>query len=114
MPLGDMSANLSSGTNIWVAPDDQMTPHLEVKFPTDEFDHASLANVIDAHIADATISIGPLELQIAYKLYLGSRTDFEDAAHLYTFFRENLRTERLESWVEKLDVTEQYAQLESI
>jgi hypothetical protein len=108
-----MYANLSSGTNIWVAPDDQMTPHLEVKFPTDEFDRASLANAIDAHIADATIPIGPLELQIAYKLYLGSRTDFEDAAHLYTLFRESLRTERLESWVEKLDVTEQYAQLES-
>jgi predicted nucleotidyltransferase len=114
MPLEEMYENLSAGTNIWVAPDDQMTPHLEVKFPTDEFDRASLANAIDAHIADATIPIGPLELQIAYKLYLGSRTDFEDAAHLYALFRESLRTERLESWVEKLDVHEQYAQLESI
>lgn len=114
MPLEEMYDNLSSDTNIWVAPDDQMTPHLEVKFPTDEFDRASLAHAIDAHIADATIPIGPLELQIAYKLYLGSRTDFEDAAHLYTLFRESLRAERLESWVEKLDVEEQYAQLESI
>jgi hypothetical protein len=114
MPLEEMYDNLSSDTNIWVAPDDQMTPHLEVKFPTDEFDRASLAHAIDAHIADATIPIGPLELQIAYKLYLGSRTDFEDAAHLYTLFRESLRSERLESWVEKLDVEEQYAQLESI
>lgn len=114
MPLEEMYENLSAGTNIWVAPDDQMTPHLEIKFPTDEFDRASLANAINAHIADPTIPIGPLELQIAYKLYLGSRTDFEDAAHLYTLFRESLRTERLESWVEKLDVHEQYAQLESI
>jgi len=114
VPLDEMYGNLSSGTNIWVAPDNQMTPHPKVKFPTDEFDRASLSNAIDAHVADATIPVGPLELQIAYKLYLGSRTDFEDAAHLYTLFRESLRSERFESWVEKLDVTEQYARLESI
>lgn len=114
MPLTEMYGNLSAGTNIWVAPDGQMTPHLEVKFPTDEFDRASLSNAIDAHVGGETLPVGPLELQIAYKLYLGGRTDFEDAAHLYTLFRENLRVERLESWVEKLDVTEQYARLESL
>jgi hypothetical protein len=51
-----MYGNLSSGTNIWVAPADQMIPHLEVKFPTDEFDRASLTNSIDAQVAGATIT----------------------------------------------------------
>jgi hypothetical protein len=114
MPLGEMYDNLSAGTNIWVAPTDQMTPHLEVKFPTDEFDRASLSDRIDARIAGATIPVGPLELQIAYKLYLGGQTDFEDAAHIFTLFRESLDRTRLESWVERLDVTEEYARLESI
>jgi hypothetical protein len=109
-----MYDNLSAGTNIWVAPTDQMTPHLEVKFPTDEFDRASLSDRIDARIAGATIPVGPLELQIAYKLYLGGQTDFEDAAHIFTLFRESLDRTRLESWVERLDVTEEYARLESI
>jgi hypothetical protein len=114
MPLAEMYGTLSAGTNIWVAPTEQMTPHLEVKFPTDEFDRASLSSSLDAHIAGETIPVGELELQIAYKLHLGSRTDFEDAAHLYTLFRESLRTSRLESWVEKLGVSDQYARLESI
>lgn len=114
MPLDEMYDNLTAGTNIWVAPDGQMTPHLEVKFPTDEFDHASLSNAIDAHIADETIPVGPLELQIAYKLSLGTQTDLEDAAHLYTMFRETLRESRLEEWVAKLEVTEEYARLRSL
>ncbi|WP_136602862.1 hypothetical protein [Salinigranum halophilum] len=114
MPLDAMYENLSSGTNIWVAPTDQMTPHLEVKFPTDEFDRASLTNSIDAQVAGATIPIGPLELQIAYKLFLRGQKDFEDAAHLYLLFRETLSTDRLEQWVERLDVTEEYERLRSI
>lgn len=114
MPLESLHANLSEGLNIWVASDGQMTPHLEVKFPTDEYDRASLENALDAHIAGETIPVGPLELQIASKLDLGTRTDFEDAAHLYQVFRENLRGARLETWVERLGVTTEYERLQSL
>jgi len=75
MPLSEMYGNLANDTNTWVAPDSEMTLHIEVKFPSDEFDEASLRNAIDAHVGDHTIPIGPLELQIAYKLSLGGRTD---------------------------------------
>ncbi len=111
MPLSETYGNLSNGTNIWVAPDGEMTPHLEVKFPSDEFDDASLANAVDAHVGGHTVPIGPLELQIAYKLSLGGRTDLEDAAHLYTLFRETLSRARLETWVERLDVEGRYERL---
>ena len=111
MPLSETYGNLSKGTNIWVAPDGEMTPHLEVKFPSDEFDNASLANAVDAHVGGHTVPIGPLELQIAYKLSLGSRTDLEDAAHLYTLFGETLSRDRLETWVERLDVEDRYERL---
>jgi hypothetical protein len=114
MPLSEMHGNLASGTNIWVAPDGTMTPHLEVKFPGDEFDRASLENTIDAHIGDETVPIGPLELQIAYKLSLGGRTDLEDAAHLYTVFGETLSTTRLESWAQRLGVEDRYDRLTDI
>lgn len=111
MPLSEMYGNLTSGTNIWVAPDGEMTPHLEVKFPSDEFDDASLRNAIEAHLGGHAIPIGPLELQIAYKLSLGGRTDLEDAAHLYTVFGETLSRSRLETWVERLDVEDRYERL---
>jgi hypothetical protein len=111
MPLSEMHENLTNGTNIWVAPDGEMTPHLEVKFPNDEFDRASLANAIDAHVGNDTVPIGPLELQIAYKLSLGGRTDLEDAAHLYTVCGETLSRDRLEEWVDRLDIEERYDRL---
>lgn len=111
MPLDAMYENLDAGTNIWVAPDDQVTPHVEVKFVDDEFDVASLENAITAHVGGASIPVGPLELQIAYKLYLGGQKDLEDAAHLYVLFGESLRQSTLEQWVERLGVTDQYERL---
>jgi hypothetical protein len=114
MPLDETYGNLSSGTNIWVAPDGRITPHLEVKFPSDESDRASLSNAIDAYVGEGTTPVGPLELRITYKLYLGGQKDLEDAARLYGLFRQSLRPDRLEPWVERLDVTDQYARLRSL
>ncbi|MFB6078862.1 MAG: hypothetical protein ABEJ80_07795 [Halarchaeum sp.] len=111
IPLGSLYEMLANGDNIWVAPDGQVTPHLEVKFARDEFDHASLENAITARIGDETVPIGPLELQIAYKLYLGAEKDLEDAVHLYAMFEESLSVGRLEEWVSRLDVTEEYERL---
>lgn len=111
MPLNSMYEMLANDDNIWVAPKDQITPHLEVKFVDDEFDRASLNNAITARIGDESIPIGPLELQIAYKLNLGTRTDIEDAVHLYTIFEEGLSIPRLEQWVARLDVKDEYERL---
>ncbi|WP_049929207.1 hypothetical protein [Halopiger goleimassiliensis] len=111
MPLESMYDSLSDGTNVWIAPSEQMTPHLEVKFPHDEFDRASLDGAIDARIGGTTIPIGPLELQIAYKLYLGGRKDLEDAVHLYTLFDETLSRRELEVWADELGVRDRYERL---
>jgi len=111
MPPSETYGNLSNGTNICVAPDGEMTPHLEVKFPSDEFDDASLASAVDAHVGGHTVPIGPLELRIAYTLSLGGRTDLEDAAHLYTVFGETLSSDRLETRVERFGVEERYERL---
>jgi len=111
MPLPSLYEMLDNGDNIWVAPDDQITPHLEVKFARDEFDRASLRNAITARIDEEILPIGPLELQVAYKLYLGAQKDIEDAVHLYTLFEESLSVPRLEKWVTKLDVGDEYERL---
>jgi hypothetical protein len=111
MPLPSMYEMLDNGDNIWIAPTDQITPHLEVKFARDEFDHASLENASTARIGSETIPIGPLELQIAYKLHLGAQKDIEDAVHLYALFEESLSGPRLEEWVTRLDVEAEYERL---
>lgn len=112
MPLEEMPEMLPRGDNIWIARDGEMAPHLEVKFASDQFDRASLRDSVTARIGDATVPVGPMELQIAYKLYLGTQTDFEDALHLYTIFEESLRTDRLEDWVRRLGVETEYERLE--
>lgn len=111
MPLSSMYEMLSNGDNIWVAPGDQMTPHLEMKFTRDEFDRASLKNTLTARIGGKTLPIGPLELQIAYKIHLGAQKDIEDAVHLYALFEENLSVARLEEWVTRLGVEDEYERL---
>lgn len=111
MPLDATDGTLSDGGSVWVARDDEMVPHLDVKFASDEFDRASLTNAITARIDTISLPIGPLELQIAYKLYLGDSTSFEDAAHLYAMFEGSLGTTDLEAWVERLDVREEYERL---
>lgn len=112
MPLDRMEELLDD--NIWVARAGEIVPHLEVKFVSDEYDRASLGNSITAHItgADADLPIGPLELQIAYKLYLDAPKDFEDAIHFYDLFEESLNIAALEGWVRKLGVEEDYERLE--
>lgn len=113
MPLDSMAEMLTGGDNIWIARDGEMVLHLEVKFVDDEYDRASLKNKITARISSvgAELPIGPLELRIAYKLYLGAQKDFEDAVHLYAMFEETLSTREIEQWVEKLGVEDEYERL---
>ena len=70
-----------------------------MKIVDNEFDRASLRTAISARIGEATLPIGPPELQIAYKLHLGTQKNIEDAVHLYTLFEPSLSTQRLERWV---------------
>jgi hypothetical protein len=90
-----------------------MVPHLEVKFVDDEYDRASLRNRTTARLTGvgAELPIGPLELQVAYKLYLSAQKDFEDAVHLYTLFKETLSSSKLERWVERLGVEDEHDRL---
>ncbi len=111
MPLTSMYEMLENGDNIWVTPDDRLTPHLAVKNARDRFDRASLENAIAASIGGAEIPIGPFELQIAYKHFLGTQRDLEDAIHLYSVLEESLSVRRLERWVDELDVGDEYERL---
>lgn len=80
-------------------------PNFEIKFARKETDFYSLDN---AWIADlgkgAKIRISPMELEIAYKLYLGSEKDFDDAAHLFIIFKKILNMKMLRDFLKKLGI----------
>ena len=52
--------------------------------------------------------ISPLEMQIAFKLSLGSDKDLEDAKHIYELFKEKLNNGELLGLVSKLKVEEAF------
>lgn len=42
--------------------------------------------------------ISPIEIQLAYKLFLGSEKDIMDAVYLYELFQNNTQRDNIEYW----------------
>lgn len=81
-------------------------PNIEFKFIKNEIDRLSYNNKIRVIINSGSLFISPLELQIAYKLFLGSEKDLEDARHIYNLFKEKLDKQELIYSLKKLNVKE--------
>lgn len=67
-------------------------------------DFYSLDNGLRAFLRDNQESVSPIELQIAYKLYLGSDKDVEDAIYLWEIFKENIDREKLNHFMKKMNL----------
>jgi hypothetical protein len=82
-------------------------PNFEVKPPRSFYQRYALARRVAVSIAGDVLYVSPLELQIAYKLWLGSDKDFEDAVFLYAFAKSKgiLNQEELEAWARRLGVS---------
>ena len=80
-PLEDLHEMLTDGLRVRVAEDGRMTPNFELWFPKDEYDRRALEEPLVARIDGHEVNVGPLEQQIAYKLFLGTEKDFEDSLH---------------------------------
>lgn len=84
---------------------DIVLPNVEVKLVKTDVQRYALAHSIRVVVNDRFIvKISPLELQIAYKLYLGSGKDVGDAVFLYTLFKDYIDREELEKWCTRLRV----------
>ncbi|GEM_PF-163371 len=80
-------------------------PNVEVKFARTNPHSYALTHSITVLINNKyMVRISPLELQIAYKLYLGSDKDVGDAIFLYTLFKEAISHDELDAWCEMLRV----------
>lgn len=113
MPLDDLHATLSDGLALRVAEDGHRVPNVELQFPHDRYDRRSLEDTVVVRLRERSLRVGSLELQIAYKLRMGARTDFEDALYLYHLLESTLNTDRLEAHVDDLGVEDEYDELRS-
>lgn len=83
---------------------DTVIPNMEMKFVKDDFDRYALSHRLKAVFNGASIYISPIELQIPYKLYLGSEKDIEDAIYLWDIFKDKLDVELMERFMRELNV----------
>jgi hypothetical protein len=90
---------------IRVAAKDTVIPNIEIKFVKNALDITALNEHRVAKIGNESINISPIELQIAFKLYLGSDKDIEDAVYLYDIFLEHLSKLKLKQYMNILKVS---------
>jgi len=81
----------------------EFIPNFELKFPRSELDKWTLSERKKVIVNDSNLYVSPLELEIPYKLYLGSDKDIEDARFLYKFFKDYLDRNLLKTFTQKLN-----------
>lgn len=83
-------------------------PNIEFKQMKGEIHNYSFNNKLKVLIGDKIFFISPIEIQIAYKLDLGSQKDLEDAKHLYDVFSKDLDNPELIKWIERFKVNKEF------
>lgn len=83
-------------------------PNIEFKFPKTDLDKWTLDNSRRVVLNGKTINVSAVELQIAYKLLLGSEKDIEDARYLHHIFNQHLDQKMLKFFLEKLDKVDDF------
>jgi len=111
MPLEELHNTLADDLPVRVAEDGHRVPNVELKFASDEYDRISLDDAISVRLGDQTLRVGSLEFQIAYKLDMGAPRDYEDALYLHEVAGPSLNRTALERYVTKLEVEDEYDQL---
>lgn len=83
----------------------EFIPNIELKFTKNEIDDFTLENRVEIVLNKShRIFFPPMEMQVAYKLYLGSEKDIEDSRFLYGLFGDKLDKEMLRNALRMLDV----------
>ncbi len=103
---------LKSGLSLRFAEKGRIEPNFEVKFPKTDLNHYSLANKIRVHTPSGSLWTSKIELQIAFKLYLGSEKDIEDAIHLWHIFKGKIDKEVFMGFARRLKVLGRIKELE--
>ena len=101
---------LQNYCSIRLAKKGSFIPNIELKFVKNDLDRYSLQHRKHVELADRSLYISPLELQIPYKLFLGSEKDIEDARFLFKLLRDNLDNVMLKMFLTKLKISDKNVQ----
>ena len=105
----DAYEKLEEGLSVRFSEKNTTEPNFELKFPKRDTDYYSMNNPIKVIVnSKYEIITSPIELQVAYKLYLGSEKDELDARHLYGLFKNDLDKKGLKEFIRRLGVKNNY------
>lgn len=79
-------------------------PNMEFKFGKTPDDIYSLNNFIEFFLSGNKLIISQLEFHIAYKFYLGSEKDLEDAKFIFDLFKGKIDIKKLKEHFKKLNI----------
>ena len=82
-------------------------PNMEMKFVKNDLDQYSMDNRKHVKLNEKSLFISPLELQIPYKLFLGSKKDIEDARFLFKLFKDELDLEVVNTFLDELHIPDE-------
>ncbi len=86
-------------------------PNIEIKFIKSREDAEAIKNKLIVRFDGIKLFIPEIEEQIAFKLWLGSDKDKEDAFYLYELFKKELNKEKLDYYCRRLNVKNIQAKL---
>ena len=106
----DLYEMLTENLGIRAAKKESIIPNIEMKFTKDDIDRFTMENRMEVHVANTNrFFIAPLEVEIPYKLYLGSEKDIEDAVYLWEIFQKYINKKLIHRFMKELYVSgEQY------
>jgi hypothetical protein len=84
---------------------DVVIPNIEFKWASTEQHKQALEESLTVILNGKAIIISSLEIQIAYKMYLNSDKDIEDARYLFELFREKLDLQKLQKEIANLNLS---------
>ena len=95
---------LSENLGIRISKKNEIIPNIEFKIIKNEVEKYVLDNRLKVELDDNLLYISPIEIQLAYKLYLGSEKDIMDAVYLYELFENNIQRDEIEYWAKYFKV----------
>jgi len=107
-PKTAYSEYLINGISIRFSRKKEYLPNMEIKFPKNELDQWTIENSREVKINNNTIYISPLELQIPFKIWLGTEKDLEDARYLYQLFKKDINKEIMTKFNRQLKIEDTF------
>ncbi len=96
---------LSEGSSLRYAEKGTWAPNFELKFIKKPLDRHTMDNRVKVTFNDKySMYISPIELQVAFKLWLGSDKDYEDARYIYNIFKTYIDVRKLDGFISELHV----------